>query len=304
MKKIRIAARGSKLSRIQVRMVEEKLNKLGIETSFVEVKTKADLFQASPLSQLGKGVFEKEVNQAVINGEADIAVHSMKDMLSETPPGLELYAVLKRDPPFDVLISLSYRGLFELESGKVIGTSSMRRKNSIVFYRKDLLVRDLRGNIDTRLRKLFQGEYDAIIVAEASITRLAIYDHQYQGINYSKFDPTLLTPEANQGIIAIVGKSNSPLKDLLRELNDEKTYHEAIAERTALNIIGGGCHSPLGVLFEELDESEYRGIMTFIDGRKKITVEGIFRGKPEEVGEELGKRLLKEIKDEGIVIKT
>lgn len=301
--KIRIAARGSKLSRIQVKMVEDELHKLGIETEFVEVKTKADLFPHSPLSKLGKGVFEKEVNQAVLNGLADIAVHSMKDMLTEISEGLELYAVLKRDPPYDVLISSS-GDLFTLEAGKVIGTSSIRRQSTVTFYRKDLVVKDLRGNVDTRLKKFKNGEYDGIIIAEASVTRMAQVDEEFKKLRYYRFDPTILTPEANQGIIAVVGKSNSSIKEVFKNINHEKTYHEAIAERTALSIIGGGCHSPLGVLVEELDEGEYRGIMTYVDGKRKITVDGIYRGDPKEVGEKLGKQLLREIKNEGITVKA
>ena len=302
--KIRIAARGSKLSRIQVKMVEDELRKLGIETSFIEVKTKADLFQQSSLSQLGKGVFEKEVNQAVIDGLADIAVHSMKDMLSESPEDLELYAVLKRDPPYDVVIS-NFGDIFRVESGKVIGTSSVRRKNSVLFYRRDLVVRELRGNIDTRVKKFKNGEYDAIIVAEASITRMAQYDSEFQSLKYYRLEPTVMTPEANQGIIAIVGrKANSNLKEIFKPINHEKTFREAIAERTALNIIGGGCHSPLGVLVEELDEKEYKGIITYVDTRKKISVEGLYKGEPKEVGEKIGREMLKEIKNEGITTKT
>ncbi|BCU70383.1 hydroxymethylbilane synthase [Stygiolobus caldivivus] len=302
--KIRIAARGSKLSRIQVKMVEDELRKLGIETSFIEVKTKADLFQHSSLSQLGKGVFEKEVNQAVVDGLADIAVHSMKDMLSESPEDLELYAVLKRDPPYDVIISNS-GDIFSVESGKVIGTSSVRRRNSVLFYRRDLVVRELRGNIDTRVKKLKNGEYDAIIVAEASITRMAQYDSEFRSLKYYRLEPTVMTPEANQGIIAIVGRKASPnLKEIFKPINHEKTFREAIAERTALNIIGGGCHSPLGVLVEELDEKEYKGIITYVDTRKKISVEGVYNGEPKEVGEKLGREMLKEIKNEGITTKT
>jgi Porphobilinogen deaminase len=124
--KIRIAARGSKLSRIQVDMLGEKLKKIGIEYEIIDIKTKADLFSTEPLSKLGKGVFEKEVNEAVLEGKADIAVHSMKDILSEINPSLEIFAVLERDPPYDILIA--EKNLDKLDSNITIGTSSIRRK--------------------------------------------------------------------------------------------------------------------------------------------------------------------------------
>lgn len=226
--RIRIAARGSLLSRIQVKMVEDKLRNLGIETELIVVKTKADLFQDKPLNSLGKGVFEKEVNEAVINGEADIAVHSMKDMLSDMDEKLVLYGVLPRDSPYDSLVA--EKDLFNIESGKVIGTSSIRRRSMISFYRRDLVVKDLRGNIDTRLKKYQSKEYDGIVIAEAAIKRLNSV------VRYYKIDPKIITPEANQGIIAIVGRVNEKLKTLFRELNDERTLKEALVERTVVKL--------------------------------------------------------------------
>lgn len=291
--KIRIAARGSKLSRIQVAKVEEELHKLGIDTEFVEVKTKADLFQNEPLAKLGKGVFEKEVNQAVINKDADIAVHSMKDILTEISEELEIFGVLKRDPPYDVLVS--NKDLFELEEGKVIGTSSSRRRNFLTFYRPDLQVKDLRGNIDTRLRKYRNGEYDGIIIAEASLIRLN------ESVNYYRLDPRLFVPEANQGIIVVIGRKNDEeLKKIFKEINDEETFEVALAERNALSIVGGGCHSPIGVLFEK-NGNEFHGIMGASFNRKKIIVETYFRGNYLDAGKNLGKKFLREIKSESII---
>ncbi|MEM1599509.1 MAG: hydroxymethylbilane synthase, partial [Sulfolobaceae archaeon] len=134
--KIRIAARGSQLSKKQVEMVGDNLRKLGIDYELVEVKTKADLFSNEPLYKLGKGVFEKEVNEAVLRGEAEIAVHSMKDILTEFNPELEIFAVLERDPPYDILIA--DKPLAKIESNAVIGTSSIRRRNFTIFIRPDL----------------------------------------------------------------------------------------------------------------------------------------------------------------------
>jgi len=291
--KIRIAARGSKLSRIQVMKVEEALNKIGVETEFIEVKTKADLFQNEPLDKLGKGVFEKEVNQAVLENKADVAVHSMKDILTEIHKDLEIFAVLPRDPPYDVLIA--NKPLFDLEKGSIIGTSSIRRKNFLKFYRSDLEVKDLRGNVDTRIKKYLDKQYDGIILAEASIIRLGI------NINYIRLDPYSFTPEANQGIIVVIGKKkDEKLKKLFSEINDEDTLKVALAERKALSVVGGGCHSPIGVYFEKLN-GELHGIMSTSTGKRKITVEEYFNEEDQGAGEKIGKKFLEEIKNEGII---
>jgi len=291
--KVRIASRGSKLSRIQVQMVSEKLSNLGIDTEFIEIKTKADLFQNEPLHKLGKGVFEKEVNEAVLRGYADIAVHSMKDLTSNMDPNLEIFAVLRRDSPYDALVSR--KNFWDLESGSIIGTSSIRRKSLVNFYREDLQVRDLRGNVDTRLRKYKEGLYDGIIIAEASILRLR------ENIRYFVLDPWDFTPEANQGIIVVVGRrKDSELKKIISEINHQDTFEEAIAERSAINVIGGGCHSPLGVLFRKEGE-EFFGIINYVTPKKRIVVSITKKGSPADIGNLLGKMLLSELKNEGIV---
>ena len=273
--------------------VEEALNKIGVETEFIEVKTKADLFQNEPLDKLGKGVFEKEVNQAVLENKADVAVHSMKDILTEIHKDLEIFAVLPRDPPYDVLIA--NKGLFDLEKGSIIGTSSIRRKNFLKFYRPDLEVKDLRGNVDTRIKKYLDKQYEGIILAEASIIRLGI------NINYIRLDPYSFTPEANQGIIVVIGKKkDEKLKKLFSEINDEETLKVALAERKALSVVGGGCHSPIGVYFEKLN-GELHGIMSTSTGKRKITVEEYFNEEDQEAGEKLGKKFLEEMKNEGII---
>lgn len=273
--------------------VEEALKKIGAETEFVEVKTKADLFQNVPLDKLGKGVFEKEVNQAVLENRADIAVHSMKDILTEMLDDLDIFAVLPRDPPYDVLIA--DKNLFDLEKGSVIGTSSIRRKNFLKFFREDLEIKDLRGNIDTRIRKYLDKQYNGIIVAEASIMRLGIKIH------YSRLDLDSFTPEANQGIIVVIGKKKDErLKQLFKEINDDNTLEVALAERKAVSIAGGGCHSPIGVYFEKLN-GELHGIMSASIENKKITIEEYYNEEDHQAGEKLGKRFLEEIKNEGIV---
>ncbi|TRM82522.1 hydroxymethylbilane synthase [Sulfolobus sp. D5] len=293
MKKIKIATRGSRLSLIQVDMVGQALNKLGIEYDIIKVKTKADLFMNEPLYKLGKGVFEREVNEAVVKGETNVAVHSMKDLPSELHPDLEIFGVLKRDSPYDVLISK--KGIRELQSGAIIGTSSLRRKNFITFLRGDIIVKDLRGNVDTRIKKYLMGEYNGIILAEASLLRLKI-DVTYHRLNVFDF-----TPEPNQGIVAIIGrKKDIELKKMFDEISDYDTLDEALAEREAINIVGGGCHSPVGVLFRKYGK-ELFGIASYSDGKRKITVSISKSNDPKLVGKELGNALRREMKNEGIV---
>jgi len=260
--KIRIAARGSKLSRIQVDMLGEKLKKIGIEYEIIDIKTKADLFSTEPLSKLGKGVFEKEVNEAVLEGKADIAVHSMKDILSEINPSLEIFAVLERDPPYDILIA--EKNLDKLDSNITIGTSSIRRKNFLKYIKPEINTKDIRGNVDTRIRKYLSKEYQGLILAEASLKRLNMT------MNYHRLNVYDFTPEANQGIIVALGrKKDEKIKEIFKEINHKDTLDEALAERAVISLVGGGCHSPIGVLFKK-EGKEFYGIASYSDGKKKL----------------------------------
>ncbi|AWR99285.1 hydroxymethylbilane synthase [Metallosphaera hakonensis] len=288
--RIRIAARGSKLSLKQVEIVKNFLISQGYETEFIEIRTKADLFLNKPLTEIGKGVFEKEVNDAVLDGRADIAVHSMKDLSSELPNGLEILATPKRETPIDVLVSEFE--LRKLPGGSRIGTGSIRRANFLKVLRPDIIVENIRGNVDTRLRKYTQGEYDGIILAEAGLRRLNI-DIKRHPLDLEEF-----TPEANQGIIAVVGKPN--LRDILIPINDRATMDEAIAEKETVGIIGGGCHTPMGVVFRK-EGDLLTGIASYSNGVKRVTVNLSTRDPPTLAGQKLGKMLLKEMKSEGII---
>ena len=294
--KLRVAARDSKLSLIQVELVASRLRDLGYEVEVQGVKTRADLFQDRPLYSLGKGVFEKEVNVKVIDGEADIAVHSMKDLPSVLDERIDVFAVLPRDPPYDVLVS-NY-SIDDLKPGAVIGTSSVRRENFLKAYRKDIEVKLLRGNVDTRLRKLQEGLYDAIVLAEASITRMNL------DVKYYRLDPHIMVPEPTQGIIAVVArKDRKEVVEALKAINDERTYAEATLERQVVADIGGGCHSPLGVLFRVNDNGIY-GIAGISDGRRKVVVEDWFEVDDSNAGHKLAKKLKEAMRSEGLVLKA
>ncbi|MEM3946675.1 MAG: hydroxymethylbilane synthase [Metallosphaera sp.] len=287
--KVRIAARGSRLSVKQVETVSSYLNSRGYETEFIEVKTRADLFSGTPLHEIGKGVFDKEVNEAVLIGKADLAVHSMKD-LSVLPEGLKILATPRRENPSDVLVS-DYE-LQEMPAGSKIGTGSLRRTNFLKVLRPDLQVINLRGNVDTRIRKYLTREYDGIILAEAGLVRLGINVKRYE------LDVHDFTPEANQGIIAIVGRPH--LTELLKELNDEATMTVARAEREAVKVIGGGCHSPLGVLFQ-MEDDRLTGIASYSNGIRRVSASVSVMDSPEAAGQALGRALLKEMKNAGLI---
>lgn len=252
--RIRVATRGSRLSLIQTELVIREIKRVApwAEFDIVTVRTTGDVVQDKPLYAIGvKGVFEKEVNQAVLRGEADIAVHSLKDLPSVISEGLVVAMYSRRDPPYDVLASRDGYTLDTLPSGSVIGTSSVRRKAFILAHRRDLRVEVMRGNVDTRVNKVLAGQYDAAILAEAGITRL------YGGkppLRLARIDPRILPPEPGQGIVAVVAREgDSELLKILKRASDPVATVEAETERLFVRLVGAGCHTPVGAL------ATYRG---------------------------------------------
>ncbi len=276
--RLRIATRGSKLSLIQAQIVMDMIRKIEPDVKFelVIVKTTGDIIQDKPLYEIGvKGIFEKEVNRALLRGEADIAVHSLKDLPSEISPGLVLAGFPPRDPPYDALVTVGKcMRIEDLPSGTVVGTSSVRRRAFLMGLRPDLKVEVIRGNVDTRVRKLCQGLYDAIILAEAGLIRMWDELKKY-GICYTRLPINAIPPPPGQGIIvAVVRETDAHLVDLLRKASDRKAMIEAIAERAFLRRIGGGCHVPLGgVAFVEDDKVRFLAAIASQDGSRRIFVE-------------------------------
>jgi len=253
--KIRIASRRSKLSIKQVELAINALKKLytDIEVEIKFYKTKGDIYKNLLPTQIGvKGIFEKEVNQAVLSGEADIAVHSLKDVPSETSKDLILVAVLPRDNPLEALVSRDGSRLDELKTGSIIGTGSIRRKAALLNLRRDIIIKPLRGNVDTRIKKLQKGEYDAIVVAEAGLKRLGLD----KVISRQIFKPEEVTPAPGQGIIGIYARSdNDEVIKIFNKINDQNTFREAYIERKIMKRVGGGCNVPLGVYAENINGS-------------------------------------------------
>ena len=232
-----IGTRGSRLALIQTRTVAEKLAGLGIETEEKIIHTAGDTTTQVPLHEIGgQGVFVRALDDAILAGEIDCAVHSMKDIPAYRPSGLVTAAILKRDSPADYL---AYPG--PIGSVKVVGTSSTRRRAQLLRHDPEVTVRDLRGNVDTRIRKLDSGEYDAIVLAEAGLQRMDIR------IRGERLPPEQFVPSPNQGTIAVVCRADPSLREVLSVLDHPQTRTDVAIERAVMEQLGGGCFTPLGI---------------------------------------------------------
>jgi len=239
-----IGTRGSKLARLQTGKVCGLLRELGIEYKIKIVRSSGDVMLNRSLYEMpDKGVFVKELDVMLLEGKIDIAVHSMKDIPLERDERLETAAVLPRDSPFDALVS-DYN-LSDMPEGAVIGTSSVRRRFQMQNYMEErgikIRIKDIRGNVDTRLRKLESGDYTGVLLAEAGLERLQ------SRVNYERLDRDPFVPSPNQGIIAVVARKDSKESELLHQIEDVSTRIEADVENEVLKVIGGGCALPVGV---------------------------------------------------------
>ena len=263
-----MGSRGSPLALQQTETAMSLLENVGVDTELHIIKTRGDLFLDRPLHQVsGRGIFVKEIDERMLSGDIDIAVHSMKDLPSSRPDALTIAAVLRRDSPYDVLASNDGQSLEDLKSGSVVGTSSMRRAAQLRRTRPDLIIEDLRGNLGTRLKKLENGDYDAIVLAEAGIKRMG-----YQ-VNYSVLDPEKFVPSANQGAIAVVAVRGRAEK-LVMQIDHQTTRKEAECERIFLETIGGSCVVPMAA-YARMEGNELRIIaeVLSLDGTRYVRVD-------------------------------
>ena len=293
MKKIRIATRGSKLALWQAYYIGGLIKRKysDIEVEYKIIKTSGDKILDVPLAKIGgKGLFVKEIEEALLRGEADIAVHSMKDVPSLLPEGLEVGIIPKREEPFDAFLSEKYPDLKSLPDGAVVGTSSLRRQAQLKKNRPDIHIKMLRGNLDTRVRKLKQGLYDAIIVAVAGLKRLNISSRYVEVMA-----PPLFFPAVGQGALGIeYKKDHNELLDIISFLDHFETKVCVMAERGFLDKLEGGCQVPIGAYAELKDNMVYiRGFISDLDGKKFIYGEKIGHSSDaSKVGKELGRYLL------------
>jgi len=273
-KTLRIATRKSALALWQANHVQDLLGKAheGINIELVKIVTEGDRILDRPLSQIGgKGLFLKELERAMLDGEADLAVHSMKDVPANMAGGLVLDAVLPRANPYDALVSRDNRLLADLPAGSKIGTSSLRRKSQLLALRPDLVVTDLRGNVDTRLRKLDEGQYDAIILACAGLQRLGLGERISETLKMPDW-----LPASTQGIIGLQCREDDVrVRALIEPLADTETMVVARAERAVAQVLEATCQVPLAVHAVLNDGVVYlQSMVSSIDGRQSVCAAG------------------------------
>ena len=273
-KTLKIATRQSPLALWQANYVKDRLQQLypDLTIELVPMVTKGDVILDSPLAKIGgKGLFVKELENALLNKEADIAVHSMKDVPMQFPEGLGLAVICQREDPRDAFVSHAYRTFAELPQGAVVGTSSLRRQCQLKALRPDLDIRSLRGNVGTRLSKLDNGDYDAIILASAGLIRLGLADRIASFIDVEQS-----LPAAGQGAVGIECRTDDmQVQALLAPLADAETTYCVRAERAMNNHLQGGCQVPIGgyaVLQQGL--LYLRALVGDIDGSRIIRAEG------------------------------
>lgn len=265
---MKIGTRGSKLAMAQADKVCALLRDRGIKAETVIVKTSGDVQSDRPLYALkGYGAFVREIDDLLLQGKIDAAVHSLKDIPTERPKGLALAAVLKRESALDLAVTRDGTKLAQLPEGSIVGTSSTRRAALMRRYYPALKVKDIRGNVDTRLRKLAEGEYDAILLAEAGPIRLGL------PVKGERLDPYQFVPAANQGVIAIVAREGSLEVEQLRPLNDWTTWLETHVERIITSGLDGGCVVPMGAYASKVgDEIDVISEVLSLDGRQQVRV--------------------------------
>ena len=291
---VRIATRKSKLALWQAEHIQQRLEELhpGLTVELVPMSTKGDVILDTPLAKIGgKGLFVKELEVAMLEGRADIAVHSMKDLPVEFPDGLELHTICEREDPRDAFVSGKYNNLDEMPEGAVVGTCSLRRRCQIMEQFPHLIIKDLRGNVQTRLRKLDDGEFDAIILAASGLIRLELGDR------ITSFIPVEQSLPANgQGALGIECRSDDDaMKQLLQPLQCQETRIRVLAERAMNRRLEGGCQVPIGAYAELKGDSVYlRGLVGDPDGQQVLRdeIEGP-ANDAEALGTELAERLLK-----------
>ncbi len=288
-----VGSRGSKLALLQTELVVQRLRESYHDLQFhvKRIKTSGDRDRTTSLAQIGgQGIFTKELEEALLSGEIDMAVHSLKDVPTELSPEFKLAAVGMRIDARDAFLSRSGKPLSELPQGACVGTGSQRRAVQLKAFRPDIQIRSLRGNIDTRLSKLYSGELEGIIVAAAAMLRMG-WEHRI-----TEYLPVeLFLPSAGQGALAVeIRALDQELSTLLSVVNDEPTWQSVQAERAFLSALGGGCRAPIAALGTVTDNSLHlEGMVASTDGSRTLrAAEDGSPAEPEKIGKLLAERLL------------
>ena len=292
-KEIRIGTRASALALWQAEWVKAELEKKypGMAVSLTKIKTTGDKILDVPLAQVGgKGLFVKEIEEAMLANEIDIAVHSMKDVPTHFPDGLHLSCITKREDARDALLTRNNVKFKDLPQGATIGTSSLRRQAQLMSVRPDFKIAQLRGNVDTRLRKLKEGQFDAIILAAAGVRRLGLTENVSEYI-----DPSISLPAIGQGALGIECRvDDRELNDLIAFFNDQDTRTCVTGERALLRRLEGGCQVPIACYGQMMNGKLHLiGLVGSVDGKRiiKDTIEGE-ADKAEKLGVTLAEKLL------------
>ncbi len=291
--RVRIGTRSSKLARWQATAVADRLRALGADPVLVDVTTDGDRDVESPLTSIGgQGVFVKAIEQALLDGTVDLAVHSLKDMTTEPTPGLRVEAMLEREDPRDVLVARDRLTLAKLPPGSRVGTSSSRRVAMLSATRPDLTIEPLRGNVETRIGRVTSGRLDGAILAGAGLVRLGLESAITEWL-----PPTTFVPAPGQGVIAVqVGDANRDLVRMVRRMDSWASRVAADAERACLAVFGGGCAMPLGAL-ATLDRAGQIHLTAFVadpaeEGRSWTITGAAPASRGAALGREIGHLLL------------
>ena len=289
-----IGSRGSQLALWQANWVKSELERLhdNADIDIRIIATSGDNIQDVPLAKIGgKGLFVKEIEEALLANEIDLAVHSMKDVPMELPTELGISVITKRENPLDALISKNGEKLADLPQGATIGTSSLRRSSQLLKYRDDFKIHPLRGNVDTRLRKVEEGKYDAILLASAGLNRLGWANRITEEISHD-----ILLPAMGQGALGIETRlDDTKIYDFISTLNHEQTHYAVSAERSLVGRLDGGCQVPIGAYARvEKGLITLKGLVASLDGEIIYKLENV--GPVDDainIGQELGAQLLK-----------
>jgi len=290
---IRIGTRSSQLAQWQANWVASQLRALGAAIELVEITTQGDLQQRGPVAALGlQGVFTKEIQSAVLAGNVDVAVHSLKDLPTQTVDGLVIAAVPPRESSADALVSQRAASLADLPAGARVGTGSLRRQAQLQHLRPDLEIVGIRGNVDTRLRKLSDGQYDAIVLACAGLRRLGLQDQIVELL-----EPPRMLPAPGQGALALECRADaSEVRELLSRLDDPGSRQAIEAERSMLALLHAGCSAPVGAWARwEGEQLVLDGLVADLEGVRvlKATASGA-AASAEQIGSEVAEQLLRQ----------
>jgi hydroxymethylbilane synthase len=290
MARLRIGSRGSQLALWQANHIRALLGERGHAAEIEIIKTTGDKISDVALAKVGtKGMFTKEIEEALVEARIDLAVHSLKDLPTEIPPGLEIAAVTERANPRDVFCSPKYQSLEDLPRGARVGTSSLRRQAQIRVLRPDLDIHALRGNVDTRVRKLEAGEFDAIILAAAGLDRLGRSEVVRQILS-----PEVMCPAAGQGALGVETRAgDSVTRGLVNFLDDPAARATTTCERALLKKLGGGCQVPIGALAEVREGRLHLQAIVADPAGSRLIRESQDGSDPVRLGESVGEALLR-----------